>query len=368
MANSKLTWGALSALTPSNGAIKSLKDLLIKTNFVDESLERFFTLKQNVHNGDKLGWTGDMNDIGWAGSGCNPSYKTASVNFAEKEWSIGDWQIPLKWCYTDLLNTIAEYCLKKGTDIGDLTSTEYMTDIVYPALDIAIKHMMWRFIWFGDKDAANVKSADDESDAVAGNITAGVDVTLFKTTDGFWKQLFAIGTANSSQRTTIAANSQSTRALQFSKLKEAKVAIGIFDSMLDDADSRISSLDGNGIFCTKSLADALTADLKREYMKILEWEQIFKGLDVAEYNGVPIYRVSIWDRFIQAYQNNGTVLNMPHRAMYGSPKQLFVGTPADKLISDLDIWFERKDRSNYLYSTGKLGCLIGEDDLFQIAY
>ena len=47
---------------------------------------------------------------------------------------------------------------------------------------------------------------------------------------------------------------------------------------------------------------------------------------------------------------------------------LFVGTPANELISDLDIWFDRKDRMNYIYSTGKLGCLIGEDNLFQMAY
>ena len=147
MPNTRITWGALSSLTPDNGAIRSLKDLLIMTNFLDEDLERFFTLRQNVHNGDKLGWVGDMDDIGWKGSGCNPSYKKANINFAEKEWKIGDWQIPLQWCYTDLQNTIAEYCLKTGTDIGDLSSTEYMDDIVYPAMDLAVKHMLWRFIW-----------------------------------------------------------------------------------------------------------------------------------------------------------------------------------------------------------------------------
>lgn len=356
----RISWGQLSSLTPDNGAIKSLRDLLIMTNFLDEELERFFTLRQNVHNGDKLGWVGEMDDIGWDGSGCNPNYKNTKVNFAEKEWAIGDWQIPLKWCYTDLINTIAEYCLKTGTEIGDLTSTEYMDDIVMPALDLAVKHMMWRFIWFGDKEAQNVTSS--------GQITDGVDVNLFKTTNGFWKQLFAIGTANAGQKTAIAANEQTTTALQFSKLREAGVAIGIFDNLLENADSRIASLDGAGIFCTKSLADALVRDLKTEYKLILEWEQIFKGLDVTEYNGVPIYRVSIWDRFIQKYQNNGTKLNLPHRAVFGSPKQLFVGTPANQLISDLDIWFDRKDRVNYLYSTGKLGCLIGEDYLFQIAY
>ena len=360
MANTRISWGALSSLTPDNGAVQSLKDLLIATNFLDEELERFFTLRQNVHNGDKLGWVGDMDDIGWKGSGCNPTYKKANINFAEKEWKIGDWQIPLQWCYEDLQNTIAEYCLKTGTDIGDLSSTEYMDDIVYPAMDLAIKHMLWSFIWFGDTEAQNATSA--------GQITDGVDVELFKTADGFWKQLFAVGTANAAQKTEIEANSQESTALQFSKLKEAGVAISIFDGILENADSRIASMDGAGIFCTKSLCDALAKDLKREYKEILTWEQIFKGLDVTEYNGTLIYRVSIWDRFIQKYQNNGTKLNLPHRAVFGSPKQLFVGTPANQIMSDLDIWFERKERVNYLYSTGKLGCLIGEDNLFQLAY
>ena len=123
MGKLRISWGQLSALTPDNGAIQSLKDLLVMTNFVDEELERFFTLRLNVHNGDKLGWVGEMDDIGWAGSGCDPTYKNASINFAEKEWKIGDWSIPLKWCYEELQNTIAEYCLKTGTDIGDLTST-----------------------------------------------------------------------------------------------------------------------------------------------------------------------------------------------------------------------------------------------------
>ena len=360
MAKERITWEKLSNLTPGNGAIQDLKDLLILTNFIDEELGRFFTLRQNVHNGDKLGWVGEMDDIGWVGSGCDPVYKNANINFAEKEWKIGEWQIPLKWCYKELENTIAEYCLKTGTKIGDLTSTDYMDDIVYPALDLAIKRMMWRFVWFGDTEAQNIESS--------GQITDDVDVDLFKTTDGFWKQLFAIGTASPSQKTAIAANEQTTTALQFSKLKEAGVAIGIFDSMLENADSRIASMEGAGIFATKSLCDALTKDLKREYKEILEWEQIFKGLDVTEYNGTPVYRVSIWDRFIRKYQNNGTKLNLPHRAMFGSPTQLFVGTPADDIISELDVWFDQNTRTNKLYSTGKLGCLIGEDNLFQIAY
>lgn len=347
-------------LTKDNGAVKDLRDLLVLTNFVDETLEQFFTFRQNVANGEKLGWTGEMSDIGWAGAKCNPTYKTPTIEAAEKTWDIGDWSTPLKWCYEDFMNTIAEYALKTGSDIGDLTSTDIMDVIIYPALDRAIKRMFWRFIWFGDKEAKDTDSS--------GQITSGVDVELFKPCNGLWKQLFAIGAASEAQHTKIAANNEASTALQLSKIKEAGVAIGIFDSILDSADPRISGLDGTALYVTKSLADALTKDLKREYKLILEWEQIFKGLEVSEYNGTPIYKVSIWDRMIMQYQNNGTKLNLPHRAVFGSPKQMFVGSPAGQIISELELWFNQDERVTKAYSAGRLGCLIGEDNLFQIAY
>ena len=242
-------------LTKDNGAVKSLRDLLVLTNFVDESLEQFFTFVQNVQNGQKLGWTGEMEDVGWAGAPCNPTYKDVTVQAAEKTWDIGQWSVPLKWCYEDFMNTIAEYALKTGTDIGDLTSTEIMDVIIYPAFDLAIKRMFWRFIWFGDKEAQNVST---------GQITDGVDVELFKPCNGFWKQLFAIGAANTGQRVNIAANSEASTAAQLSGIKTANVAIGIFDSLLENADPRIAAMEGAAIYCTKSLGDALTKDLKRE--------------------------------------------------------------------------------------------------------
>lgn len=355
-----MKWEELSNLTPDNGAIKDLKELIIAEVFTDPVLEQFFTLMYNVKNGDKVGYVGEMSDVGWAGDKCNPEYKKATIEFLEKEWKIGSWTVPLEWCYKDLENTIAEYCLKKGTDIGDLTSTDYMDDIVYPALKDAMIKMMWRMVWFSDTNA-NLHSA-------SGVFSTGTDLNLFKTTDGLWKHLFAIGTASAGQKTAIAANTQTTTALQSSKLKEAGVAIGIFDSMLENADSRIAGLPGAAIYCTKSLADALTKDLKREYKEILTWEQVFGGLKVSEYNGVTIYQIPIWDRMIMQYQNDGTKLNLPHRAIFGSPREMLVGTPANQLISELDIFFERKERMNYIYSTGKLGTNIGQDDLFQLAY
>ena len=250
--------------------------------------------------------------------------------------------------------------MKTGTDIADLTSTEYMDGIVLPKLTEAVMKMLWRFSWFGDKDATSITDG--------GQITDGLNIELFKTCDGFFKRLFAIGTANAGQHTTIAANSETSYALQKAKMKELGAATSVFDSMLEDADSRIFQKSGHAIFATKSMCDSLSRDVREKYKIIMPWEVIFDGLEVGEYDGVPIVKCSIWDRFIQAYQNNKTKLNLPHRAVLCSPDNLMYGCEGTDPMSDLDIWFERKPRKNYIYSTGKLGSMIGEDNLVQVAY
>ena len=97
-------------------------------------------------------------------------------------------------------------------------------------------------------------------------------------------------------------------------------------------------------------------------------EVVFDGVEVSKYDGTTIVKCSIWDRFIQAYQNNKTKLNLPHRAVLCSPENLMYGCEGTEPMSDLDIWFDKKARKNYIYSTGKLGSMIGEDELVQVAY
>ena len=77
-----MTWEGLEDLTPSNGAIQSLKDLIIAELFTDPELKQFFTLRQNVHNGDKLGYVrrgfSYMRGRRRGHSGCGRSVKHAA--------------------------------------------------------------------------------------------------------------------------------------------------------------------------------------------------------------------------------------------------------------------------------------------------
>lgn len=339
--------------------VKDLKEVIPLSIDQDEDFQRFIHLMK-VKNGDPVAFLGDMDDVGIKGSGCDPKYQEVGIANSQKRWALGDWQIPIKICYESLRGTIAEYTLKTGTPVGDLTSTEFMSYIIRPALERQMKRMIWRFGWFGDSEAKGVDNG--------GTLTNGTKTELFTTCDGLFKRIFAQCAKNEKQLTGIEANKKTTFAEQKKAILGKGVATGILDNLLMDADSRVSADSGAVVLLTKGLADALTYDIKKCYTQIMPWETVFDGLDVATYNGVTLARVSIWDRMIMAYENTGTMLNKPYRAVYANINQLQVGTDADGLISDLDIWFDKKERRNYIYSTGRIGTQILEDDMFQAAF
>lgn len=352
--------------------VTDLKDLIPLSIDQDEDFQRFVNLKK-VKNNDPVAFLGDGEMVGLAGSGCDPVYEEYGVANSQKRWALGDWQIPLKICYESLKGTIAEYTLKTGTEIGDLTSTEFMSYILRPALERQMKLMIWRFGWFGDTAAK--KQAD------GGILTDDVNLKkeLFTTCDGLFKRIFAQCASNSKQLTTIAANNEATFAAQRAAILQEGVATNLLDMFLMDADSRITSDQNATILMTKAMADALTYDIKKVYKVIMPWQTVFQGLDVAEYNGVKIARVSIWDRMINAFEHvsvdagEGVTAqnkpNKPFRMVYANTNtQLQVATESGGLLEDLDVWFDKKERRNYIYATGKIGTQILEDDMFHAAY
>jgi hypothetical protein len=340
--------------------VLDLKELIPLSIDQDEDYQKYINLKK-VKNGDPIGYIGDMDDVGIAGGGCDPTYQEVGIVNSQKRWELGSWNIPIKICYEALKGTIAEYTLKTGTDIGDLTSTEFLSYIIRPALERQMKRMIWRFAWFGNKSIANIKDGGVLTDTVTRK-------ELFTTCDGFFKRIFAQCTANAKQLTVIAANAQTTYAATKAAMLTEGVATGIMDKILMDADSRITSDSNALVLMTKAMADALHWDIKQKFHDRMEWTTVFDGFDVSVYDGVKIARVSIWDRFITAYENSGTKLNLPYRAVLGNINNFLVGSDQDGLISDLDIWFEKKERRNYIYSQGKIGTNLLENDMFQAAY
>lgn len=348
-----------TALTAPNGAIERLSEVLFTTSWKLGELSNSAAVKVGQRNKKKVGYLDSIDPVAKAGRGCNPTYESVMPKGFEKAWDMGDYSIPLKICAQVWRDTIAEYALEKGTSQDDLTDTEIMDKVLLPLLSKAYDEALWRMAWFADKNAALI--------ANSGVITAGTDLTLLNMTDGLWKQIGGIVTANAAQKTTIAANAQTTYATQKSALNTQGVAIGIIEAMLSDADGRIFN-NGGVLMMTNSFYQALRKDYNRAYNATIPFENVSRGVSISEFDGIQIRVFNEWDINIKTYENSGTALNAPHRVIYTNPNNLRIGTEDEATLADLDIFFDKKTRENYFYAASNIGALIGEDELIQVAY
>lgn len=344
-----------SQFTLDNGGVRDLNKVIFDAVFKYGNLFNTCTAMNGVVSGDKAAYVDKMSDVGWAGRGCNPTYKSPTITGREASWELGDYSVPLKLCYDDLKDTIAKYSLKTGTNAEDISGTDFYEKIFNPLLTAAIERMYWRFAWFGD---TNAKLASE-----GGVLTAGTDKDLFKVADGLWKRLFA-ATA-SIHHTAIAANNEDTKAKQLSAIKGSGVALGIMDSILSDASSLI---DGGIIMATKSFVDALRTDYRKEYKATIPFYEVAEGVKLEQYDGISILPVPEWDNHIRAFEDNGTVFNNPHRIVFANPDNLLVGTSDKSMFAELTSGFDDKARENYTYLASNIGTIVSNQELVQAAY
>jgi hypothetical protein len=300
-----------------------------------------------------------MAAVGHAGAGCNPTYEQIGIGDALQRWALGAWEIALKVCYEDLEDTIAEYALRRGTAIGDLTGTDFMA-VFMELLETQIRRMLWRLIWFGDLNADTI--------ANGGVLTNGTDPTLFTVCDGIWKRLFTIATADASKLTAVSANTGATYAAQKAAMLAAGYATGLVDQIFMDAASTVNANGEATLFVNKKFADYLAHDIKVTYKSNLPFDRIFDGFYLAYYDGHPIVAIEAWDYMIDTYENTATAWNKPFRAVLANPRNLLVGVDKENPVNDVDIIFDRVNRMNHIYATGKIDTLVASADFVHVAY
>lgn len=348
-------------LTPSNGAVQTLNELIFEKVLGMQRLAQVFNVFFGVRNGDKIGLVGEFGLVGQEAQGCNPDYNNTALNATEKTWELGNWGVYEEICYKDLLGTLAQVAMRTGTRMADLTGTEYLDEVVYPRLELAVYKMLMRFAWFGDTNADTVSAG--------GVLTNGTNPNFFSVTDGFWKRAFELSAEDTTRRVIIEANNQTTYAAQRSAILASGVATRILDELIFTASPDLRQSANQIIFVTQSLKDALDRDLKANNVgSSLQWRALFDGITETNYNGIRLVALPFWDSIIQTYENTGTAWNKPHRAMYTTTDNLLVGVDSYEDFAELSVHFDEKSRLNTLVSEGFLGTMIAQDNLVQVAY
>lgn len=357
-----------NALTFTDEQVRSVQELINDAIVKGGDFKAFVTLVSGIISGKEIGHVGKMSDVGRAASGCEPTWVSPAIPITKNVWAPKGWEIPLQICAKEFLNSLAVYSQKWGTPSPDnMEGTDALT-LFETKLEEAISEMFWRWIWFGDEDAANINGSP------AGVITNGKDVNLINIVDGFWKQAIAIATSNPLQRVTIAANSSATYALQRSDLSPL-LAWGYFEKMIEDAPLVLKGLPASEvvIYSTLGLYEKAIKYLKTAengYLLPLESSlgQAMNGRQDLMINGYRITPMPIQDQLINDWQNDGTKWNLPHRAIMCTKDNLMVGFPGAAPVETLEYHFDQTKRTNNWFAEDQIDVKFSRNDLIMVAY
>lgn len=350
----------LEQFTPSAGEIKDLRELLFLYLTNDSNINDLFTILLGQKNGGKAGViTSSL--MGKTDEGCGANYDDIDIDGSEQTWDIQRWSIKDRICYEQVEGTIAEYALRSGVNVGDLTGTALMEVIVEPRLKKGIEELIMRLAFFGNK---SITSADIKGDA---------KVAHFNTIDGVWKRVFDGVAAGKITRTTVDANAKTTIAAQKTAIRTAGVASKLIEDLIDDAPLKLQQSEKK-IIMTLGLWNAWKNDIKRENKGSEgQWDSLFGGVRKGEIDGITTYVVPFLDEIIQNYEVNKTnsgAYNMPYRAILTTKdNNLLLGTDNKELsINEIDVFYDRSDEYTKIKAKDTLGAMILSNELIHVAY
>ena len=347
-------------LTPQNGALRELAELIFLTLQEEDKLGQLLVFMNEQRNGKKVGFIGKPGALGRKSQGCNPTYDNHLAPASEKTWDIAEWEIAESICYDDLAGTIAQHFAINGSDVADLTSSEYMEKVVRPLFEQAIQDLIIRYAFFGDKDIDSSALQD------------GVDAEAFNLIDGIWKQLFTGVTAGTTKRVTIEANTKTTIDAQYEAMKAPGAATGVLNDLIIKTPAKMRNLAGRRFIVTQAFADMLNLDIQNNNKgSDLQWETLFAGIQRTSYQGVELLAVPQFDEIIQSYLKNKTnadAYDKPFRVIYGSKDNFRAGSESKDNIAVLKAFFVEKDQTNYLLAKDTLGAMVVAEDYAAVAY
>ncbi len=314
-----------------------------------------------IKSGDRIGFIGKggiaMKAAQACGAGLTP--QSGGSTGTSLLWTPTKWEVVKRECGTDLEHPISAWGLNFGNKMFDPEGTEYAS-AVSDVLANMVVYNLWRSTWFNDTAAALTSATP------AGVITPGTDITYFTWKDGLFKLLFTACAGTPARHTTMTGNNQATYALQKSVATGTTMQANL-DSLTTDADPRLRADPDKMILCTVSVMDRWVAYLEGKNQEPA-WDLMVNGGRALKFRGIPMIENPYWDDMINAYENNGTRWNLPHRAVLTTKSNLKIGTQDTETFGSIDYWHNKETRYNWMEVIGDIDIHVAETYMFQFAY
>jgi hypothetical protein len=336
--------------------LRSLNELVVTAVLEAPDIAQYHTLVTGIKNDRRIGIIpGTFGLVGKAAQSCNPVAQCYENVAIEKTWEPRYLEIIIDMCVDELNDTLMKLAVACGVDLYDLTKTEIFT-FIQNILVKDIKKMIFRHAWFGDQNAANFP---------VGVLTPGIDPDYFNVIDGFWVQLAAITAANPDRLTAFVGNNQATTALQFS-VATPVLTYANLNAVIDAAPCELAAQPDRILLVTQSIMQRIRRQLQTLGTVFQDYKLMENGLEVANWDGIPIYANCLWDQWIRAYENNGTTLNDPHRVVYTTKSNLNIGMACTSLFENVNSFYDQRSRINRIEAVDAFDAKIIDDNLLQV--
>jgi hypothetical protein len=346
--------------------LKDWSRVINELTFGDPSLNAVHDVQQGIKHQQQIVFAGRLGLLGKkVGANCTPN-QISGITLSEKMWDPAFEDFRLEHCTTDvnqqdkLVNQMARmnpdyFTVIEGSQRG-------VGDFLVATILDAVKENLWFKVWFDDKLASTFEDSDGSN-----TFTNGTDVGYFNSFDGLFKQIESeiSSISNAKYFTAITKNAGNSYANQALASGDA---IAAMKSVYNKADSRLRSRTDAKFLVTRSIYDGLINDLET-IQNVGGFTQTNEGgMSVLRYRGVEVVMMDVWDRFIDTYQNNGTVRVKPHRIVMTVADNIPVGTLAEGDFGTVDAFFDKYHRVNVIDGVYSLDAKFLEPYLASVAY
>ena len=349
-------------LTFSGEEIRSFAEATIEQMVEYPALTDMHTVIPGIITDRQIPLLGHLSKITRKDLGCGLGKLDKTIPMSEKYWRPINFKIWLSECWQQFEDTFMVYYLNVGGEKSDLTTTQIFSQwLIEEVGDAAAKDAL-RIAWFADTAAALSTGA--------GVFSPDVNVLDYNMFDGFFKQLFAITTANAARRTPIAKNQGASYTLQTFDDTDTtnKVATGIFLKLTMKAHRVLRANANKVIWSTRSLTDQYILERMAVPNISESYVRTESGIDTLKINGVTIMVNDQWDDVIAEDQDNGVKWNLPHRAVMSTKDNLPVGFDNAASVTDFDVFYDKMSETSNIKALYRMDAKVLEDNLIQFAY
>lgn len=381
----------LSLIKPELTLFKAAFDLIIPSQLTwhgKEVMEMAQTIYEDVYQNPDLAMTnlivedivaleqiaylGILSKVTKKSTGCESTPTNKNVPLSEQFWEPTSTEFWLEECVTNLEQTFWVWGLNKGIKKYDLTGTDF-ADFIMERLSTALLEDTMRIAWFNDKDAAH------SDDSPAGVLTPAsvnpadpTDVTDYNIIDGIWKRLFAIGVATPNRVVTIPNNANAVGNQEFTEADIANgVITNIFRKVKKQADTRLTDTEKAGLqfYVTRSVYEQYEDELGAFRNIEASWLMLQNGVKTLTYKGIPLVKMSFWDRTLSAdFQDTTGKIYLPHRILLTVKENIPIGVDSKSALTEVENWYRRSTKTYNWRGGYKIDTKVMKDYMVQMAY